>query len=54
MKYDEEVYEHLARVSLPKEALKLADELEEIVSQTLMSGIDRDAFSGWGGVVYTL
>ena len=28
MKYDEEVYEHLARVSLPKEALKLAFELE--------------------------
>tara|TARA_B110000503_G_C6770501_1_gene259194 strand:+ start:270 stop:431 length:162 start_codon:yes stop_codon:yes gene_type:complete len=30
------------------------DELEEILAQTLTSGADRDAFSGWGGIVYVL
>ncbi|EAK88932.1 possible proteasome component, partial [Cryptosporidium parvum Iowa II] len=30
------------------------DELMEIVSQCMLSGIDRDAFSGWGCKVYLL
>ena len=28
------------------------DELFETVSQCLMSAVDRDCLSGWGGVVY--
>ncbi len=30
------------------------DELEEVLAQVLVSGCDRDALSGWGGIVYTL
>lgn len=30
------------------------DELFEIISQSLMSAMDRDAFSGWGGIVYII
>jgi 20S proteasome subunit beta 3 len=30
------------------------EELTEVVSQTLLSGVDRDIYSGWGGIVYTL
>ena len=30
------------------------EELEEVLAQILVSGCDRDAFSGWGGVVYTM
>ena len=30
------------------------DELVEVVGQILVSGCDRDALSGWGGVVYLL
>ncbi|KAH8740151.1 proteasome component [Cryptosporidium ryanae] len=30
------------------------DELMEIISQCILSGIDRDAFSGWGVKVYLL
>ncbi len=30
------------------------EELEEVVAQTLMGGMDRDIYSGWGGIVYTL
>jgi len=30
------------------------EELFETVSQCLMSGVDRDALSGWGGVVYVV
>ena len=30
------------------------DELVEVVGQVLLSGCDRDALSGWGGVVYLL
>jgi len=29
-------------------------ELSEVVAQVLVSGIDRDILSGWGGIVYTL
>ena len=28
------------------------EELEDVLSQCLVSGCDRDALSGWGGVVY--
>jgi len=31
-----------------------ADELTETVSQVLLAGIDRDALSGWGALVYVL
>jgi 20S proteasome subunit beta 3 len=31
-----------------------ADELFEVVSQCLLSGIDRDALAGWGAVVYVI
>ncbi|CAD8062864.1 unnamed protein product [Paramecium sonneborni] len=30
------------------------EELEEVIGQSLVSGCDRDALSGWGGVVYVL
>lgn len=28
------------------------DELFEVISQCLLSSMDRDAYSGWGGEVY--
>jgi 20S proteasome subunit beta 3 len=31
-----------------------ADDLFEVVSQCLLSGIDRDALAGWGAVVYVI
>lgn len=31
-----------------------AEELEEAVAQILLSGMDRDILSGWGGIVYTM
>jgi 20S proteasome subunit beta 3 len=31
-----------------------SEQLEETLAQTLTSGLDRDALSGWGGLVYTL
>lgn len=31
-----------------------ADELFEVLSQCLLSGIDRDALAGWGAVVYVV
>lgn len=31
-----------------------ADELFEVTSQCLLSGIDRDALAGWGAVVYVI
>lgn len=30
------------------------DELAEVVGQVLVSGLDRDILSGWGGIVYVL
>jgi 20S proteasome subunit beta 3 len=30
------------------------DELFEVISQCLLSGIDRDALAGWGAVVYVI
>lgn len=30
------------------------DELFETLSQCLLSGVDRDALSGWGGIVYVM
>ena len=30
------------------------DELFEVVSQSLLAAMDRDAMSGWGGTVYIL
>lgn len=30
------------------------DELFETVSQSLLSGIDRDSYSGWGATVYII
>lgn len=31
-----------------------AEDLFEVISQCLLSGLDRDAFSGWGGVVFLI
>jgi 20S proteasome subunit beta 3 len=31
--------------------LQSPDELFEVLSQCLLSAVDRDALSGWGGVV---
>ena len=31
-----------------------ADDLFETISQCLLSGVDRDALSGWGAVVYVM
>jgi 20S proteasome subunit beta 3 len=31
-----------------------ADDLFEVISQALLSGLDRDAFSGWGAVVFII
>eukprot|EP00028_Trichosphaerium_sp_Am-I-7-wt_P005779 CAMPEP_0168530478 /NCGR_PEP_ID=MMETSP0405-20121227/14701_1 /TAXON_ID=498012 /ORGANISM="Trichosphaerium sp, Strain Am-I-7 wt" /LENGTH=190 /DNA_ID=CAMNT_0008554747 /DNA_START=62 /DNA_END=634 /DNA_ORIENTATION=+ len=31
-----------------------ADDLFEVVAQTLLSAVDRDAISGWGGVVHVI
>jgi 20S proteasome alpha/beta subunit len=31
-----------------------AEELFETVSQCLLSGMDRDALSGWGAIVYVM
>ena len=30
------------------------DELSEVVSQALLSAVDRDALSGWGAVVHVI
>ena len=30
------------------------EELEDVLGQCLVSGCDRDALSGWGGVVYVM
>lgn len=30
------------------------EQLFEVISQTLMSAFDRDATSGWGGVVHVM
>ena len=30
------------------------EELEDVLAQCLVSGCDRDALSGWGGVVYIM
>ncbi|EER04589.1 proteasome subunit beta type, putative [Perkinsus marinus ATCC 50983] len=30
------------------------EELAEVLGQSLLSGIDRDCLSGWGGMVYIL
>lgn len=30
------------------------DELFEVVAQCLLAGVNRDAFSGWGAVVYVI
>ena len=30
------------------------EELQDVISNTLVSGIDRDILSGWGGAVYLL
>jgi 20S proteasome subunit beta 3 len=30
------------------------EELFEVISQCLLSGIDRDALAGWGVVVYVM
>ena len=30
------------------------DDLFEVISQSILSGLDRDAFSGWGAVVYMI
>lgn len=30
------------------------DELFEVTAQTFMSGVDRDAISGWGAIVYVV
>lgn len=30
------------------------NELFEVISQCLLSSMDRDAYSGWGGLVYIL
>jgi 20S proteasome subunit beta 3 len=30
------------------------DELFETLSQCLLSGVDRDALSGWGAIVYVM
>jgi 20S proteasome subunit beta 3 len=31
-----------------------AEDLFEVISQSLLSGLDRDAFSGWGAVVFMI
>ena len=31
-----------------------SEELFETVSQCLLSGMDRDALSGWGAVIYVM
>lgn len=31
-----------------------SDDLFEVISQCLLSGLDRDAFSGWGAVIYMI
>jgi 20S proteasome subunit beta 3 len=31
-----------------------SEELFEVISQCLLSGIDRDALAGWGAVVYVI
>lgn len=30
------------------------DDLFETISQTLLNAVDRDAFSGWGALVYVI
>lgn len=31
-----------------------ADELSEAISQALLNAVDRDALSGWGGIVHIM
>lgn len=35
-------------------SLQEAEDLFETVSQCLLSGVDRDALSGWGGIVHIM
>ena len=37
-----------------KKNLKEPEDLFESISQALMNAFDRDAYSGWGGVVYIM
>ena len=30
------------------------EDLFEVISQCLLSGVDRDCISGWGGIVYVI
>ena len=30
------------------------EELFEVISQCLLASVDRDAYSGWGGLVYII
>lgn len=30
------------------------EELFEVISQCLLASVDRDAYSGWGGIVYII
>ena len=34
--------------------LQEPEDLFETISQCLLSGVDRDALSGWGGIVYVM
>ena len=39
----------------PRDAvMQEPEELFETLSQCLLSGVDRDALSGWGGIVYVM
>ncbi len=31
-----------------------ADEMEDVIGNILVSGLDRDILSGWGGIVYVM
>jgi hypothetical protein len=42
---------HLLLLCLPTATAQEPDDLFEVISQCLLSAVDRDALSGWGGVV---
>lgn len=44
----------LVQHSLKKSNAKEPDDLFEVISQCILSAVDRDALSGWGAIVHVM
>jgi hypothetical protein len=55
MEQNIEITIHLTRLLYPvRSCVQSPDELFEVMSQCLLSAVDRDALSGWGAVVHIM